>query len=217
MTQKKTLVASPISASAFSPYGWLVSPRADGDEFDPDLEPRLEGFDASSPPASASSPTPRLYVMRLPAARGRTFSDIARHDKVTQTLCCLGRDLPWLLAVARAEIARPALSDLVAFAVPARVAVALRKGTWHAGPLFDAPERKEEGQGGVGPAAETAEEGKEKEDDSGVDFLNLELSDTNSRDRTLFEFKSSSSGEAEEIEVLWPAAPAECGGGRENV
>ena len=159
-TTTTQLVAAPISAEAFSPFGWVVQPRDDGDEFLPAIEPRLEGFEGGNgggsgsgsgggTSSSSSSSFPRLWVMRLPAARGRRFSDIARHDKVTQTLCGLGASLPWLLAVAPAGVERPAAADLVAFAVPPRVAVTLRKGTWHAGPLFDAPGRAEEGQGGI--------------------------------------------------------------------
>jgi ureidoglycolate hydrolase len=208
---QQQLVAAPISAEAFAPFGWVVSPRDDGDEFDSSLEPRLEGFAASSTSSSATSSVPRLYVMRLPVTRGRTFCDVARHDKVTQTLCCLGASLPWLLAVAPAEIEKPEVSDLTAFRIPPRVAVTLRRGTWHAGPLFDAPGRAEEGQGGISERAgsgggnEEEKEKKEKEEDKGVDFLNLELSDTNSRDRKLFAFRDEG-GKEEEIEVLWPAA-----------
>ena len=223
-TTTTQLVAAPISAEAFSPFGWVVQPRDDGDEFLTAIEPRLEGFEGGNgggsgsgsgggTSSSSSSSFPRLWVMRLPAARGRRFSDIARHDKVTQTLCGLGASLPWLLAVAPAVVERPAAADLVAFAVPPRVAVTLRKGTWHAGPLFDAPGRAEEGQGGISKRrAGGGGEGKksdeeEEEEDKGVDFLNLELSDTNSRDRTLSAFTTGEGGgdaEPLEIEVLWP-------------
>ena len=216
------LVAAPISAEAFRPFGWVVEPRGDGDEFQPSLEPRLEGFQSSggspaspSSPSSPSSSVPRLYVMRLPADRGRRFSDVARHDRVTQTLCCLGATLPWLLAVARPGVARPAASDLAAFRVPPRVAVTLRRGTWHAGPLFDAPGRAGEGQGGLPGRAPGGGGGRGGGggEDGGVDFLNLELSDTNSTDRTLSVFRGEGGGAAaaEEIEVLWPPECTESG------
>lgn len=217
------LVAEPITAEAFEPFGWLVQPRGDGDGFDPSSEPRLEGFSGdSSPPSSPSSPsspppsTPRIYVMRLPADRGRTFRDVARHDRVTQTLGSLGRDTPWLLAVARAGVAEPGKSDLRAFSVPARALVTLRRGTWHAGPLFDAPGSREEAQGGVakrkekeGSGGGDAADDKDETVVDGVDFLNLELSDTNVEDRTLFDFgRGGGSGAGEddpvEFEVLWP-------------
>ncbi len=51
--------------------------------------------------------------------------------------------------------ARPALDDIRAFRVPGNVAVMLRRGAWHAGPLFEAAE---------------------------ASFFNLELSDTNVTD-----------------------------------
>jgi len=200
---KTQLVAAPISAEAFAPFGWVVEPRGDGDQFCPALEPRLEGFDTPS----SSSAVPRLYVMRLPSDRGRKFRDIARHDKVTQTLCGLGASLPWLLAVAPAAVEKPRAADLVAFAVPPRVAVTLKRGTWHAGPLFDAPGRAEEGQGGRTwkRAGGGKEEANEAEEEEGVDFLNLELSDTNEKDRTLSAFAGEGGAEeAQEIEVLWP-------------
>ena len=205
------LVASPISAEAFSPFGWVVEPRGDGDEFRPALEPRLEGFEsAASSSSSSSSSVPRLYVMRLPADRGRKFRDVARHDRVTQTLCCLGASLPWLLAVAPAEVKEPSISDLIAFRVPPRVAVTLKRGTWHAGPLFDVPGRAEEGQGGISGRAGGGGGGgggggkaEEEEQDRDVDFLNLELSDTNEKDRTLSAFQGEGGAKAE-IEVLWP-------------
>lgn len=205
----KQLVATRISAEAFSPFGWVVEPRGDGDEFRPALEPRLEGFESAAFSSSSSSSVPRLYVMRLPADRGRKFRDVARHDRVTQTLCCLGASLPWLLAVTPAEVKEPSISDLVAFRVPPRVAVTLKRGTWHAGPLFDVPGRAEEGQGGIsgrasgGGGGGGGGGGKEEEEFRGVDFLNLELSDTNEKDRTLSAFKGEDGAEAE-IEVLWP-------------
>ena len=88
--------------------------------------------------------------------------------------------------------------------MPARVAVTLRRGTWHAGPLFDLPGSAAEGQGGISQRAGGAEEEeKEKGEDNGVDFLNLELSDTNSKDRTLSVLIREDGTEAE-IEVLWP-------------
>lgn len=208
-----TLVAAPVSAEAFSRFGWVVEPRGDSEKFDPSAEPRLEGFESSSGASTCSSPSassspsslPRLYVMRLPATRGRKFADIARHDKVTQTVCCLSAGLPWLLAVAPAEVEAPRVSDLVAFRIPPRVAVTLKRGTWHAGPLFDAPGRAKEGHGGISERAAGRKSGdKEKleEEDKGVDFLNLERSDTNLKDRTSFAFKEG--GVLAEIEVLWP-------------
>jgi ureidoglycolate hydrolase len=102
--------------------------------------------------------TPRLYIMRLPP-KGRVFHQITRHRNVTQCLAAMGGK-SWLLAVAPPKqlddpAAEPALEDIAAFAIPGTVAVKLNRGTWHAGPFF------------------------ENED---IDFLNLELADTNEVD-----------------------------------
>jgi ureidoglycolate hydrolase len=51
--------------------------------------------------------------------------------------------------------AEPALADIAAFVIPGSVAIKLNRGTWHAGPFFD---------------------------DEAIDFLNLELSNTNDVD-----------------------------------
>jgi ureidoglycolate hydrolase len=102
--------------------------------------------------------TPRLYIMRLPP-RGLVFRQITRHRNVTQCLAAMGGK-SWLMAVAPPDAvddpdAEPALTDIAAFVVPGSVAIKLHRGTWHAGPFF------------------------ENED---IDFLNLELSNTNEMD-----------------------------------
>jgi ureidoglycolate hydrolase len=102
--------------------------------------------------------TPRLYIMRLPP-RGLVFRQITRHRNVTQCLAALG-GRSWLMAVAPPKSvddpkAEPALADIAAFVIPGSVAIKLHRGTWHAGPFFE---------------------------DEAIDFLNLELSDTNEVD-----------------------------------
>jgi ureidoglycolate hydrolase len=102
--------------------------------------------------------TPRLYIMRLPR-KGRVFRQITRHRGVTQCLAALGGK-SWLLAVAPPKgfddpSAEPALEDIACFAIPGSVAVKLHRGTWHAGPFFE---------------------------DEEINFLNLELADTNEVD-----------------------------------
>jgi ureidoglycolate hydrolase len=96
--------------------------------------------------------------MRLPP-RGLVFRQITRHRNVTQCLAAMGGK-SWLMAVAPPDAvddpdAEPALTDIAAFVVPGSVAIKLHRGTWHAGPFF------------------------ENED---IDFLNLELSNTNEVD-----------------------------------
>ena len=102
--------------------------------------------------------TPRLYIMRL-KQRGLAFDRITRHVRVTQCLAAIGGG-EWLLAVApplepddRAAMPDPA--SIRAFRIAGPVGIKLLRGTWHAGPFFTAPE---------------------------MDFLNLELSDTNEAD-----------------------------------
>jgi ureidoglycolate hydrolase len=115
---------------------------------------------------------PRLYLMRLPA-RGLRFRQLAAHELVTQ---CLGvmEPHPWQIAVARAShpANQPidAAAQLRAFTVPTLCMVKLHRGTWHAGPLFDRP-------------AELV-------------FCNVELRDTNSRDRLTLPL-----GEGQEAEI----------------
>jgi ureidoglycolate hydrolase len=147
MAEIRDLAIAGLSAAAFAPYGTVIPPMADGTAFGPQ-EAALQ----------LSAGIPRFYTMRLPN-RGLLISRITRHRQVTQVLASAG-GLPWMLAVAPppaedTQEARPALDDIRAFRVPGNVAVMLRRGAWHAGPLFEAAE---------------------------ASFFNLELSDTNVTD-----------------------------------
>ena len=130
--QERTLVAQPIEAGAFAPFGDLIPPTEDGAPFGP-ADARLD----------LAQGTPRFYVMRLDA-RPLTFTRITRHLKVTQCLASVGGK-PWLIAVApplepdNAQ-AEPALDSIRAFVVPGNAAIKLHKSTWHAGPFFEGPE-----------------------------------------------------------------------------
>jgi ureidoglycolate hydrolase len=139
--------AQELTAQAFAPFGTVIAPMADG-----------VPFGAQDAGLHLSGGTPRFYAMRL-ANRDLSFSRITRHRNVTQVLASAG-GLPWLIAVAPPPAvdlpdAEPALDDIRAFRIPGDAAIMLRRGTWHAGPLF-----------------ETAE----------ASFFNLELSDTNVTD-----------------------------------
>jgi ureidoglycolate hydrolase len=133
-----------LSPAAFASFGEVGVPLPDGAHGEGDVSLDL------------SQGRPRFYIMRL-EHRGIAFDRLARHDRVTQ---CLGAvdGLPWLIAVAPADVAAPTLSDIRAFRVPAGCFIALAHGTWHAGPYFFEEQR---------------------------DFYNLELFDTNSRDYTV--------------------------------
>ncbi len=120
-------------------------------------------YDDSDAQLNLSNGTPRFYIMRL-HQRGRKFSQITRHCLCTQ---CLGslEGQEWFLAVAPpCDEDRPKIEEIVAFRIPGNCFVKLEAGTWHAGPYFD-PEI--------------------------VDFYNLELSDTNERDRHTHDFLTS--------------------------
>lgn len=101
---------------------------------------------------------PRLYIMRL-EPRELRFKRITRHAQVTQCLAALG-GREWLIAVAPpiASADRslmPDPSSIQAFKIPGDHAIKLHKGCWHAGPFFEGTD---------------------------VDFINLELSNTNEVD-----------------------------------
>jgi ureidoglycolate hydrolase len=144
MAEIRDLPALALTPEGFAPYGTVILPADDGTPFG--------GGDAE---LVLSGGTPRFYAMRLPN-RGLVISRITRHREVTQVLASAG-GMPWLLAVAPPpEVdganAEPALEAIRAFRVPGDVAVMLKRGAWHAGPLFEMAE---------------------------ASFFNLELSDTN--------------------------------------
>jgi len=141
------LPCEPISRASFQPYGDLIEPSDDGGPFGE----KDAALDLTAGP-------PRLYIMSL-KSRGLTFEAITRHRKATQCLASMGGN-GWLLAVAPPgdvddPDARPDPDAIKAFSIPGDVAIKLHRGTWHAGPYFQA---------------------------DSVDFLNLELRDTNQAD-----------------------------------
>jgi len=141
------IAAPTITREAFAPFGELIEPGEDGAPFGA-ADARLE----------LGAGTPRFYIMRLPR-RGLVFHQITRHRRVTQCLASVGGGT-WLLAVAPpldidAPRAEPAQDQIRGFRIPGDVAVKLHRGTWHAGPFFEAEE---------------------------MSFFNLELTDTNETD-----------------------------------
>jgi hypothetical protein len=152
--------------------------------------------------------------MRLPT-RGRVFSRITYHARVTQCLSCVQPGVPWYLAVAAPTGSRdafPRRGDLTAFRIPHGVVVRLHAGTWHAGPLFDgghalgppprgpdeacrrALEQAALAPGNGGGAAAAAADGPKKQQ-LYLDFFNLELSDTNVTDHNAHDYASAGDGE----------------------
>ncbi len=144
---ERTFIAEHASAQTLAPYGTLLEPQQDGQPFG--------AVDAS---LALDAGTPRFYLMKL-ARRPLQVRQITRHLQVTQCLASLnGKSWFVLLAPPVAPESTQALPDvsrLRAFHINGRQALALHRGTWHAGPYFLEEE---------------------------VDFVNLELSDTNLRD-----------------------------------
>jgi len=133
---------TPATATpeTIAPYGTLVTPGEDGAPFGP--------ADAS---LDLTQGTPRFYIMRL-TARPLVIKGITRHARVTQCLASAnGAD--WFIGLAPPSPGHDSPTDPIqVFRIPGGTALALRAGTWHAGPFFTAPTQ---------------------------DFFNLELADTN--------------------------------------
>ncbi|NJK30344.1 MAG: Ureidoglycolate hydrolase [Acaryochloris sp. SU_5_25] len=119
------LIAQPITAEAFKPFGQVIFPTVDGAVYDPD-----------NAQLHMEKGIPRFYIMRLQRL-GCRFSRITRHQCCTQCLGSLGGQ-SWLMAVAPPrESAYPALEEIVAFQIPGNCFIKLEVGTWHAGPHFE--------------------------------------------------------------------------------
>lgn len=147
MTQTLRLAPRPATAEAIAPFGTLIEPGEDGTPFGP-ADARLD----------LGQGTPRFYVMRL-TARPLLARGITRHRRVTQCLAAAD-GLPWFICLAapspsEEESAAPAPEAIACFEIPPGTALALHRGTWHAGPHFREAQR---------------------------DFFNLELADTNETD-----------------------------------
>lgn len=147
MTEIRTLTPRLATPEALAPYGTLIQPGEDGTP-----------FGAGDATLELGRGTPRLYIMRL-TKRPLLVRGITRHVRVTQCLAATmgGSWFVCLGAPKDADVpgATPDPDAIECFRIPGDVALALHRGTWHAGPFF---------------TAETQ------------DFLNLELSDTNETD-----------------------------------
>lgn len=157
------LKAIDITRENFAPFGFLIEPMEDGEEFSPESlceNPKDASLDLSKG-------IPRIYIMRL-RDRKLEFDRITFHRNVTQCLGSLSNNVEaWYLAVAKPTMSVERFpniagtngsNDVTVFCIPHGVYVKLHAGTWHAGPLWDS----------TAPGAPRY-----------VDFTNLELCDTN--------------------------------------
>ncbi|MEY3299010.1 MAG: hypothetical protein RLZZ597_2270 [Cyanobacteriota bacterium] len=124
---RRTLVAQPITAEAFAPFGQVIFPSLDGASFGPtDAQLTLD------------QGVPRLYLMTLTHS-GTEFQAITRHRRCTQCLGSLANQ-DWLIAVAPpGEADQPDIAALKAFHISGPCFIKLEVGTWHAGPYFTHP------------------------------------------------------------------------------
>lgn len=136
------LTSENVTPAGFDPFGVVLTPLEDGTP-----------FTAEEAVLDVSNGIPRFYLMHL-EDKPAQFVRVTRHLETTQTLMAVG-DTEWTIAVAAPGIEAPTLDDLRAFRIPARTAITMRKGTWHAGPFFA---------------------------EASMDFVNLELDDTNVTD-----------------------------------
>lgn len=119
------LLAQPINAENFAPFGQVIFAAPDSKE-----------FDATDAQLDLSQGRPRFYIMRLQQP-GRYFHRITRHQRCTQCLGAMGGE-PWLMAVAPpGPSTAPASEAIRAFLIPGDCFIQLAVGTWHAGPLFE--------------------------------------------------------------------------------
>ena len=121
----KTLVAEPITAEAFRPYGQLINPIDDH-----------VAFSKNDAQLDLSQGTPRFYIMWL-VHKGKKFNRITHHRQCTQCLGSLG-DKDWFMVVAPpTDESKPDINQMRAFRISGNCFIRLDAGTWHAGPYFD--------------------------------------------------------------------------------
>ena len=133
---RRTVVATPLTAADWAPFGWL--PAADTDPIDAALPFEFAWNDAH---VNVISHAPDEVEH---SERGLVCDRFYRHDTHTQTLLPLDVDSVVAVAPASVTFSSPADLDSVrAFVVAPLEGFALARGTWHWGPfpLGDAPVR----------------------------------------------------------------------------
>lgn len=157
MTLSITPNASSLAATTVRNYRAQVASADNIRLYGTLLEALDDGvaFGALDARLQLSRGTPRFYVMKL-KKRPMLVTRITRHLAVTQALASLNGKRWYVLLAPPDEPdnanALPDINRLEAFCITGSQALVLHRSTWHAGPYFVEDE---------------------------VDFVNLELSDTN--------------------------------------
>ena len=129
----KTLIARPVTADTFAPYGWLVDAQGrDGRPINDGSSLRVDGVGALA--LTADGGTPCIAVFRA-QARGIAgpWQTLEVHRLGTQTFIPLQGARCVLLVALGGALPDPAA--LAAFVLPGSCGVTLRAGTWHHGLL----------------------------------------------------------------------------------
>jgi len=126
-----TLLAQPIGAATFAPYGWLAD--AEGRSGRPINEgSSLRVDDVGELQLHAAGGAPCLAIFRAQALNpDGPWQQLERHRLGTQTFVPMG-GVRYVVLVALGDAA-PDPATLAAFVVNGRQAVTLRAGTWHHG------------------------------------------------------------------------------------
>jgi ureidoglycolate lyase len=135
-TEVYTIVAEPLTAEAYAPFGAVLS--AEGQERLPiDLYgDRINVFRPAALDADSDQPMEWLFV----ESRIREFRVLflERHLQITQAFIPMGGD-PIISVVAapdcRLENDVPAFDEVRAFIIPGGVGAQIHRGTWHEPPF----------------------------------------------------------------------------------
>jgi ureidoglycolate hydrolase len=130
-----TLVAEPVTADAFTPFGWL--PVADTDPADR-VDGRTLTFEWADPHLNTIGHT---FDEVEHTDGGTLCARMYRHDTHTQALMPLNVDAVVAVAPAGVDFSRPERLDAVrAFLLHPLDCIVLHRGTWHWGPFPLGPE-----------------------------------------------------------------------------
>ena len=129
-----SLVAQPLTAQAFAPFGQILSPegreRLPVNTYGDKLDIFREGFETDQPT--------EWFIVQ---GRRREFSALflERHLQLTQTFIPIANDA-FVTVVAAPDVefesnGLPKITETKAFIVPGNMAIQLHRGTWHENPF----------------------------------------------------------------------------------